>query len=105
LIAQLIDDGTEEEVPAEEVPIFQIVESDKGGESRQVRTQTAPVIGTANQASTNNGALLPEANITPNAQLMHSELLSPQELLDADVQMETGGEMMERLQQALAWRR
>lgn len=105
-LTQLAGEGAEvdEEVPAEGALRLQTSESPRQGGSRQVRTQAAAPSGSAQvQAPTEIGTQLPDANASHGRPGGAFALLSPQELADVDVHVETeGGEMMERLQQALA---
>jgi len=105
LTTQITDDGSagDEEVPAEGALSLSAFQSPREADSRQVRTQatlsaTAPV-----QAPTEIAAQPLDTSGGSGGPGGAFDMLSPQELADVDVQVETeGGEMMERLQQALA---
>ena len=104
LTTHIAEEGTEgeEEVPTEGALTLQVSKSSGEADSRQVRTQAAT--SSSPQVQVSEVSTQPLAT-SANSGNSHGafDLLSPQELADVDVQVETeGGEMMERLQQALA---
>ena len=102
LTAQLVDEAGDGDAIDVEEPVLQFAVEDKP-RSESARPQAAQVAPAAPAAAATvdlPGAELPGADIGAHRAL---DLVSPQEMADQDVQLETeGGEMMERLQQALA---
>jgi len=105
LTTQITDDGSagDEEVPAEGALSLPAFQSPREADSRQVRTQATPSASAQVQAATEIATQPLDTSGGSGGPGGAFDMLSPQELADVDVQVETeGGEMMERLQQALA---
>lgn len=105
LTTQITDDGSagDEEVPAEGALSLSAFQSPREADSRQVRTQATLSATAQVQAATEIVAQPLDTSGGSGGPGGAFDMLSPQELADVDVQVETeGGEMMERLQQALA---
>ncbi|SVE19516.1 uncharacterized protein METZ01_LOCUS472370, partial [marine metagenome] len=105
LATQITDDGSagDEEVPAEGALSLPAFQSPREADSRQVRTQATPSASAQVQAATEIATQPLDTSGGSGGPGGAFDMLSPQELADVDVQVETeGGEMMERLQQALA---
>ena len=105
LTTQITDDGSagDEEVPTEGALSLPAFQSPREADSRQVRTQATPSASAQVQAATEIATQPLDTSGGSGGPGGAFDMLSPQELADVDVQVETeGGEMMERLQQALA---